>query len=313
MLLKEFRYVLAIAECDTVSQAAEKLYISQPALTKYVHNLESTLNIKLFEKVGRTMQLTSYGRTYVEAARKIVDICDGLEQEAYASDEMLRGTLRVGCSHRGAYILPPVLPDFFRQFPSVDFTLSETSYDDVENLLLKGKIDIGILKEPSTVNEESLVYIPLFEEELVLVTAVSNPLNRFAEAPHSGGSYPWIDLRYFADENFVLYCSGHRNRILTDTLLLSSGIRPKHFFDTNHIEGALHLVQSGFGVCFSPEVYANNLLRMDRDKPTIALFSVGNPVPKYHYYIAYRRGNGMTRYTARFIELFDQFYKGQNR
>lgn len=311
MLIKEFRYVLAIAECGTVSQAAEKLYISQPALTKYVHNLEDNLNIKLFEKVGRTMQLTSYGRSYVEAARKIVGICDELEQEVYASDEMLRGTLRVGCSHRGAYILPHVLPDFFTQFPAVDFTLSETSYEEVERLLMKGDIDIGILKEPSMVNDNSLVYVPLFEEELVLVSSINNPLNRFAEVPHPDGSYRWIDIRHFANENFVLYRAGHRNRILIDALMLRSGIQPKHFFDTNHIEGAIHLVQNGFGVCFSPEVYANNMLRIDRDIPSIALFSVGDPVPKYRYYIAYRKGTSMTRYAARFIELLSRFYRGE--
>lgn len=309
MLLKEFRYVLTIAECGTISKAAEKLYISQPALTKYIHNLEEVLNIKLFEKVGRTMQLTAYGHSYVEAARKILGICDDLEQEVYASDDMLRGTLRIGGGRRSAYIIPKVIPELSKQFPSVYLSMCETSYDEVENMLLQGKIDLGIIKESPNHIDDRLCYVPLFEEELVLVTAVGHPLSRFAQPPRDGSNHPWIDLKLFADENFILYKVGHRNRYLTNKLFMDNGIEPRHFFDTNNIEGALHLAQEGYGVCFSPEVYANNLILINKGAPAIQMFSVGNPVHKYRYCVAYRRSGHMTRYAIACVKLLKETYK----
>lgn len=303
MLLKEFRYVLTIAECGTISKAAEKLYISQPALTKYIHNLEESLNIKLFEKVGRTVRLTAYGYSYVEAARKILHICEDLEQEVYASDDMIRGTLRIGGGRRSAYIIPKVIPELARQFPSVYLSMYETSYDEVENMLIQGKIDLGIVKESPNNTDDHLCYVPLFEEELVLVTAAGHPLACHARPPQNGSNHPWIDLRLFANENFILYKVGHRNRYLTNRLLMDNGIEPRHFYDTNNIEGALHLAQAGYGVCFSPEVYANNLLLMAKGEPVIRMFSVGKPVSKYRYCVVYRKGGHLTRYAAACVEL----------
>ena len=309
MLLKEFRYVLTIVECGTISKAAKKLYISQPALTNYVHNLEETLNIKLFEKVGRTVRLTPYGYSYVEAAQKIIRICDDLEQEVYASDDMIRGTLRIGGGRRSAYIIPKVIPELSKRFPSVYLSMYETSYDEVENMLIQGKIDLGIVKESPNHTDDHLSYVPLFTEELVLVTTATHPLARFAQPPQNGGSHPWIDLKLFANENFILYKVGHRNRYLTNCLLMDNGIEPRHFYDTNNIEGALHLAQAGYGVCFSPEVYANNLLRMSRGEPVIQIFSIGKPVNKYRYCVVYRKGGHMTRYAAVCVELLKNMYK----
>lgn len=309
MVLKEFRYVLTIVECGTISKAAEKLYISQPALTKYIHTLEENLNIKLFEKVGRTVRLTPYGYSYVEAARKIVRICDDLEQEVYASDDMIRGTLRIGGGRRSAYIIPKVIPELSKQFPSVYLAMYETSYDEVENMLLQGKIDLGIVKESPNHTDEHLCYVPLFEEELVLVTAAGHPLTCFAQEPQYGSNHPWIDLRLFANENFILYKVGHRNRYLTNCLLMDNGIEPRHFYDTDNIEGALHLAKAGYGVCFSPEVYANNLLLMSKGDPVIQMFSVGRPVNKYRYCVVYRKGSYMTRYAAACIELLKKTFE----
>lgn len=312
MLLKEFRYVLTVAECGTISKAAEKLYISQPALTKYIHNLEESLNIKLFEKVGRTVRLTAYGDSYVEAARKILHICEDLEQEAYASDDMIRGTLRIGGGRRSAYIIPKVIPELSRQFPSVYLSMYETSYDEVENMLIQGKIDLGIVKESPNNTDEHLCYVPLFEEELVLVTAAGHPLASYAQPPRSGCSHPWIDLRLFANENFILYKVGHRNRYLTNRLLMENNIEPRHFYDTNNIEGALHLAQAGYGVCFSPEVYANNLLLMAKGEPVIRMFSVGKPVNKYRYCVVYRKGGHLTRYAAACVDLLLHMFQKES-
>lgn len=308
MLLKEFRYILAVIDNETISKAAEQLYISQPALTKYIHSLEDSINMKLFEKVGKKLQPTQYGHSYIAAARRIVAIYEELEQEMYSSDEMIRGTLRVGTGRRGAYIIPAVLPDFTKQFPSVNLAMYESTYDEIESLLMQGKIDIGILKQPLGLNDDYLTYVPLFKEELVLATAVDHPLCKNAQdIPEC--KYPWIDLKLFGDERFVLYKVGHRNRWLTNKLLADHGISPKHFFDTNNIEGALHLVQEGYGVCFSPEVYAQNVIKMDGRKPTIRIFSVGNPVNKYEYCAAYRNSANLTRYARAFIRLLEEYYK----
>ena len=308
MQMKEFQYVLKVAECGTISKAAEELFISQPALTRYLHNLESNLNMKLFERVGRNVQLTPYGESYVEAGKKIQKICDELELEAHASDDMIRGTLRIGCGRRGSYILPEIIPEYSKRFPSVSIKMSESSYAEVESMLIQGRVDIGILKEPTEFAGNYLTYIPLFEEELVLVTPVDHPLNVHAkEVP--GCNHPWIDLSLFRGEHFICYKTGHRNRGLIDKLMLENGLTPNYYFETNNADGMIHLVRGGYGVCFSPEIYAENRLLMDEDNPSIRIFSIGKPVNRYHYCAAYRTNSHVTRYMKAFLEMLKSHYE----
>lgn len=306
MLLKEIRYVLAVAENDTVAKAAESLYLSQPALTKYIHNLEDSLNIKLFEKVGKTLRPTEYGKSYIEAAKRIETIYTELEQDVFSSDEMIRGSLRVGTGRRGSYVLPNVLPAFSSRFPSVKVTLFEQSYDELDSMLLQGEIDVGMLKQPQNMNA-NITYIPLFSEELVLVTSADNPLCEKAVRKENC-TYPWIDIRLFGQERFILYKPGHRNRLLIDKLFTDYGIVPNTFLDTNNIEGALHLAQKGCGSCFAPELYAQNLLALEGNDSPIRLFSVGEPVNYYQYYVAYRNNVHITRYLKEFVNILLEFY-----
>lgn len=308
MLLKEIRYVLAIADSESVAKAAEKLYLSQPALTKYIHSLENSLNIKLFQKSGKRLCPTEYGKAYIEAARHIQEIYSGLEQEVYASDEMIRGSLRVGTGRRGAYILPNVLPSFTERFPSVRVMLYEETYDDLDSMLLRNEIDIGILKSPQTLSPD-ITYLPLFGEELVLVVNADHPLCEQAVS-RKGCSYEWIDLHLFKDERFILYKPGHRNRTLVNKILAKYNITPNIFWDTNYIEGALHLVQKGCGVCFAPELYAQNILQLEGEHKSIRLFSIGKYVNRYRYFVAFRNDQQNTRYMREFVNMLLQFYAG---
>ncbi|MBR0152869.1 MAG: LysR family transcriptional regulator [Lachnospiraceae bacterium] len=310
MIIKEFLYILKVAECGTISKAAEELYISQPALTRYIHNLESSLNMKLFEKMGRNVKLTPFGQVYVDAGKKILKICDDLEQEANASDDMIRGTLRIGCGRRGSYILPEIIPEYSKRFPSVSLKMSESSYAEVESMLIQGKVDIGILKEPTDFALNYLTCIPLFKEELVLVTPVNHPLNRFAEE-RPGCSHKWIDLSLFRENNFICYKTGHRNRVLIDKLMLENGLAPNYYFETNNVDGMIHLVRGGYGVCFSPEIYAKNRLIIDEDHPSIEIFSIGDPVNRYQYCAAYRTNSHVTRYMQVFLEMLEKHYQGK--
>ncbi|PNV60433.1 hypothetical protein C0033_19355 [Clostridium sp. chh4-2] len=309
MLLKEIRYVLAVAENDTVAKAADSLYLSQPALTKYIHNLEDSLNIKLFEKVGKTLRPTEYGKSYIEAAKRIQAIYTELEQDVFSLDEMIRGTLRIGTSRRGAYVLPNVLPAFSAKFPSVKVTLHEQSYDELDSMLVQGEIDIGMLKQPQELNP-NITYLPLFSEELVLVISKDHPLCARA-VEKEGCTYPWLDIRLFEKERFILYKPEHRNRFWVNKLFEEHHMVPNVFLDTNNIEGALYLAQKGCGACFAPELYAHNVLQLEGGTGSIRLFSVGEPVSRYQYFVAYRKNQHNTRYMAEFVNILLEYYSNK--
>lgn len=126
MDLKEQRYVCTLAECGNLTRAADRLYISQPALSIYISNLEKHLGMPLFCRQGKRFILTKAGERYVHYARGILAISSRFDSEMsmLLSDEA--GRLRMGISVlRGAWFLPRVLKDFHERWPKVELVLRQ--------------------------------------------------------------------------------------------------------------------------------------------------------------------------------------------
>ena len=100
MLLKELRYVLAIHTYGTMAKASQHLYISQPALSKYIQNLEDTLNVELFHRNNGRLTLTFAGEQYVSAATRMLEIFENLENELTDVQNAAKGRIRLGISTR---------------------------------------------------------------------------------------------------------------------------------------------------------------------------------------------------------------------
>lgn len=126
MLLKELNYILAIEKYGTITKAAEHLYISQPALSKYIKTLEETLDTNLLENTGRSIILTDAGKHYAKAARKMMEIYETMSRNLLNSDNMIHGTLRIGTSFtRSPLLLPETLARFRQKYPNVELLLFE--------------------------------------------------------------------------------------------------------------------------------------------------------------------------------------------
>ena len=149
MLLKELRYVLAIHTYGTMAKASQHLYISQPALSKYIQNLEDTLNVELFHRNNGRLTLTFAGEQYVSAATRMLEIFENLENELTDVQNAAKGRIRLGIStYRGPYLLPKVIAKFHREYPSIDLNVTEESAENLEQMLSRGELDIAILNLP---------------------------------------------------------------------------------------------------------------------------------------------------------------------
>ena len=148
----------------------------------------------------------------------------------------------------------------------------------------------------------------LFEEELVLVTPAGHHVNSHAQT-RQDASYPWLDLRELNSEVFILYKPEHKNRIFIDQTLMESGVEAHSLLETNNVDGMLHLVSNGYGVCFAPEMYARNLLESEKGEPSVCVFSVGTPVQRYKYYACRRKNSSSSRYVNAFIQLLKDYFR----
>lgn len=297
MDFKELSYVLAIAQYHSITKAANSLYLSQPTLTKFLQQLEGSLNQKLFDRVGKKMVLTYAGERYVARATEILNIKKDLDQELGNIAQGKAGTLRVGLSSvRGSEIILNVVPAFLKRYPQIQLKFQEIDVNSFETALLSGNLDIVFYNLP--IQSPNIDYQLVAYEEIILVTAQDHPLTKLAQIlPHC--RYPWVDLRWVQNETFIMLSSELRLHLIVNSLFEKAGFVPNISFYTKNVEAACILASEGYGLAFSGEQYIKHL-KFDH-RP--AMFSVGNPCTRRTFVAATRKGAYLPSYAQDFIDL----------
>lgn len=173
----DFRFQVfhTVAKRLSFTKAAEELYVTQPAVTKHIHELESHFKTKLFERNGNKIRLTPAGKLLLQHTEALFAVYRNMEFEMAALGKDTSGKLRIGASTTVAqYVLPPLLAAFRQKFDGIVVTLTSSNTEQIENALLHREIDIGII-EGATKNK-SIQYQPYLKDEIVLVTSVKSPL-----------------------------------------------------------------------------------------------------------------------------------------
>lgn len=303
MLLKELRYVLAIHTYGTMAKASQHLYISQPALSKYIQNLECTLNVELFHRNNGRLSLTFAGEKYICAATKMVEIFEHLESELTDVQNAAKGRIRLGIStFRGPYLLPKVISKFHNLYPLVDLSVSEESAENLEQMLSRGELDIAVLNIPLTL--PNLEFIPILDEEILLAIPPNHPMSDFGVI-NEGHRYPWIDLKHFENDSFILLKPSFKTRQITNALLNTINFTPKSIIETGNINTAYRLSANGYGVSFIPETYVHN----SSSSVKANVYSFGIPDTRITLAVVLRKDAYISKATQVFLDMIEEFYK----
>lgn len=297
MDFKELQYITSIARCQNLTKAAEELYVSQPSLSKFLHNLENTMGIKLFNRLGNKFVLTYAGERYVEYAERILLIKKDLDDEMNDISALRDGRLNIAFPQtRSSYMAPAILPEFKTIHPSIKVNLYEASSNALEQLVLNGKVDIAIFNGP--VNHADLVCETLSKEEIVLVVSANHPLVNSGKTI-KGNKYPWIDIDLFKSESFILHYPEQRTEQIAAQILNEKKIVPRVILRTHSTEGAVRLAASGLGVCFVSENHMKHIFL----EANPVLFSVGNIRTEVELLAVSRKGAYLPQYAKDYIRI----------
>ncbi len=175
MLDFRLKVFFAVAQNLSFIKAAGELFITQPAVTKNIQELESEFDIRLFERKGSKIALTPAGNILYNYTEEILSIYRQIEFDFSVIKNKFSGQLQLGASTTvGQYVLPPILAKFFRSFPGIDISLLNDNTEKIETALLDHKIELGIV-EGKTHNNQ-LKYIPFLKDEIVAVVHVKSKL-----------------------------------------------------------------------------------------------------------------------------------------
>jgi DNA-binding transcriptional LysR family regulator len=242
---------LEVAGGGSFSTAAERLHLSQPAVSKRIAVLEQQLGAALFDRVGRQVMLTGAGRTLLPYANRVLqDIEDGRRALSHLSGEV-GGRLSVGTSHHiGLHRLPPVLSTFTAAYPEVDLDLHFMDSEDACAAVARGELELGIVTLPTqaVANLETRL---VWADPLAVVAAPRHPLAqkrslRLAELAAHPALLP--------DEHT------YTHRIVT-AALQERGIVPRIRLATNYLETLKMLVAIGLGWSVLPCSMLDSSLR----------------------------------------------------
>ena len=233
MEFRHLRYFLAVADALHFTKAAQGLPVSQPALSAQIKQLEQEVGVPLFDRVGRSVQLTRAGAIFREHARRALREME-LAQVAIAEEEGLqRGTLTVGVVQTvNAYLIPEIVSRFSTLHPRVVLKFDELSGPEIEAGVTNGLLELGIGFVPA--GSDRIESQLLFEEDFVVIAA---PRHRFARRRR-------LPLAALADEPLVLLPSIFCTRRLLNTSFEQAGVVPRVTVEMNSIEGILATVKT---------------------------------------------------------------------
>ncbi len=173
---QNLRAFLLVAQQGSFSAAAEKLHLTQPAVSKRIALLEEHLEVELFDRIGRSVSLTEAGRALMPFATSVEQELRAAEQAVRDLDGEVAGKLQLATSHHiGLHRLPPILSQFKQQFPAVhidiDFMDSEQAYE----LIMQGGVELAVVTLAPRA-ESSVITLPVWEDPLDFMVATDHPL-----------------------------------------------------------------------------------------------------------------------------------------
>lgn len=167
---------VAVAEYESFSDAAEVLHITQPAISKRISNLEQRLNHRLFDRIGRKVNLTEAGSALLPQARQILQSISNAERSVRDLSGDVSGKLSMGISHHiGLHRLPPVLRYFTRAYPNVRMDIQFMDSEQAHAMILHGDLDLAVITL-SPVQEPNLESFLVWDDPLTVAVGLEHPL-----------------------------------------------------------------------------------------------------------------------------------------
>lgn len=243
--LDQLRILKAISAEGSFKRAADSLYVSQPAVSLQVQNLERQLDVPLFDRGGRRAQLTEAGYLLLSYGEKILTLCEETCRAIEDLQNLQGGTLIVGASQTtGTYLLPRMIGLFRQQYPDVAVQLHVHSTRRTAWSVANGQVDLAIIGgEVPTELQDSLEIIPYAEDELALILPVS----------HQFAKLNTIQKEDLYKLQFIALDSQSTIRKVIDQVLTRCDIDTRRFkieMELNSIEAIKTAVQSGLGAAF---------------------------------------------------------------
>lgn len=281
MDIKQLNYFVQIAQCGSYSLASQKLYISQPALSKVIKNMEDEVGFSLFYTYQRRQKLTDAGQLFYEKAVKLLESYNDLIQTTYVEECIDKGHLKIGLSvAAGGALFSHIIPGFTKLYPQITFSILERETNILKEELLKKNLDAAYIDLYHFDNEddrENFEVYELFKTENVMVASVDNPITKRKD----------ISYEELQEQKLILYNGGKEVSSQVELEMKKIGVSPNVAFVSTQWNFILDAVANNMGVVLCPyyiySKYSNPKLTYVRMRSDQAYRQIGIVTKKNEY------------------------------
>lgn len=302
-------YILTIVEEGSFSKAADRLYISQPALSIIVKKTEDELGLPLFNRTSKPITLTPAGKIYVEYIKRMQALDEQLQQELNSIREQEKGTLNIGTSNYfSSYILPELSHRFKQQYPRYTIAISEGNNPYLSQLLQSSDIDLAICLGP--LDTKAFNLLPWKEEHLILAVPASYPINErlsqyrltFADLQkHTPleAEREAISLSHFANCDFIIMKRGNDGYTRTLSMCHNAGFKPKVSMYVDQMTTNFNAAKQGHGCAFLRTDIFDYVAETDK----LFFYKINDPLTTRHINIYYKKTGDLSKTARKFIDF----------
>jgi DNA-binding transcriptional LysR family regulator len=241
--LHQLRIYLIVTETLSITKTAEKLNLTQPAISIQLKNFQDQFDYPLIEIINKKIQVTGLGKEIAIAAESIISEIDNINYKSQNYKNKLAGHLKIAIVSTGKYIMPYFLADYLKQNSGVDLTMDVTNYSKVVSSLLQYEIDFALIShDPDNIKFEKF---DLIKNELFLVG------NNDAITPLKGD-------KTLTDTPFIFREAGSRTRLVMENFISKNKIKIKKKIELTSNEAVKQAVIAGLGYSIMPIIGIRN-------------------------------------------------------
>ncbi len=291
MKIQQLRFLIAVAQNNlNITAAAERLFTSQPGVSKQIRLLEEELGVSIFERAGRQLTaITAAGSAIIERAEAVLREVDSIRDVAAEFSDPNCGSISIATTHTQArYMLPKIIKTFRARYPGVDLQMHQGNPEQISEMAAGGSVDFAIATE-ATVDFGNLVMMPCYRWNRAIVVPCDHPLR---------DTDP-LTLEAIAEHPIVTYVFGFTGRSQLDRSFRTLGLEPQVVFTATDADVIKTYVRLGLGV----GILAKMAYDENSDGDLCAL-DASHLFPASTTRLGFRPGIFLRAYHYDFIELF---------
>lgn len=292
MNIEHLKVFAAAAKQKSFSDTAKLLHLSQPSVSLQIQQLEAALNVKLFERTTKRIELTDSGKVLLRYAEQMLQLIHKAEKELALLADSIHGSLHIGASlTTGDYVIPPLLGDFNKEFPKVKLFVELFNSHEIIKKLAARTIDIGFIEAP--LKHPDLHLHPFMEDELVVITAAKEP---HLIPKHQAA----ISVEELFKLPFIIREEGSGTRKVMEDCFRKNNLEPNRLnmiLELASTESIKSMVESGVGI----SVISKASIKKELQLGSLRTVPIEGICFKRLFYIVYRSSKAQSAATDAFL------------